>query len=379
MAWPEGGGTARPLPWAPVHSCPPSCLSQTPVPSTAPRMAMMMPQPCRRSPLLPVPGTSLRGWHGGAGAVSHPQVRGAAAALSPGEPPRGGLGCGGGQGAGSESMGAAARPQTGSGRRDMKQPPLQGTSLCCPLRWELPLAKSPRSHKRPPGTAPGEHRLRRRWHQHPGDVRMPGPHHGSPWGHVLQGGGALSPRRGGPGHGGHLSLPRTAAQQQNGSRVPPASSAAGIIFYFTLNFSFFSIKTQNWLETQFQGWHLAPGYISHPSGTWGRGWTHRCVPGHGRDRGENGEEHRGIPGTGPGAFIWHRQTPTQLFPPTRVGKREREGPGLALPRPPADAGRTSSPVPPRVGQAQTPGGLPLAFRSTEGWARNGSGCCKDLS
>lgn len=35
----------------------------------------------------------------------------------------------------------------------------KGTGLCCPLRWELPPAKSPRSHRGPPDTAPGEHRL----------------------------------------------------------------------------------------------------------------------------------------------------------------------------------------------------------------------------
>lgn len=180
-------------------------------------------------------------------------------------------------------------------------------------------------------------------------MRMPGSHHGSPWGHacrVVE----LCPQE-------KVALAVEVTSpcpelQQNSSRVPPTSSAEGIsFFYFTVNLSFFfffSIKTQNWLETRFQGWHLAPRYISHPSGMWGRSWTHRRVPGMvGTQQGRTGKSMGGTwtPGTGPRAFIWHQQTPTQQFPPMCVGKWEREEPGPAVPRPPADAGRTSSVCP----------------------------------
>lgn len=201
----------------------------------------------------------------------------------------------------------------------------------------------------------------------------------------MQGGGALSPRKGGPGRGGHLSLPRTAAKQ-----LPcPSHEQRCRDFFFLFHcefiffFFFFLLKPKT-------GWRLAsragtslPGTSAIPRGCGaGAGPTDASLAWWGRGRGAQGRAWGGTwtPGTGPRAFIWHQQTPTRQFPPTRVGKWEREERGPALPRPPADAGRTSSLCPhsrdrlkPR--EASPPPGV----SSTKNWARNGSGCCKDLS
>lgn len=139
--------------------------------------------------------------------------------------------------------------------------------------------------------------------------------------------------------------------QQNSSRVPPTSSAAGIsFFYFTVNLSFFFFFF--FLLKPKTGWRLAsragtslPGTSAIPRGCGaGAGPTDASLAWWGQGRGAQGRAWGGTwtPGTGPRAFIWHQQTPTRQFPPTRVGKWEREERGPALPRPPADAGRTSS-------------------------------------
>ncbi|XP_027552117.1 deleted in malignant brain tumors 1 protein-like [Neopelma chrysocephalum] len=87
-AAPAGGGWhSQSLPWPPGQCHVPPCQSQPPLPCPGtesrmattmpwlePRMATTMPRPCQRSPLLPALGTFPRGWHEGAGSVSHPQV-----------------------------------------------------------------------------------------------------------------------------------------------------------------------------------------------------------------------------------------------------------------------------------------------------------------
>lgn len=319
--------------------------------------------------------------------MTNPQVRGATAALETHLRGWGGAPLQWRGGAGSKSIGTAARPQPGSGRRGTKQtpPPQRHRPLLSPK-----VGVTPRQvPQEPPGTPRHSPRgaqtmtmlASARWGHRCEDAWV------SPresLGTRVQGGGALSPRKGGPGRGGHLSLPRTAAKQ-----LPrPSHEQRWRDFFFLFHcefiffFFFFLLKPKT-------GWRLAsragtslPGTSAIPRGCGaGAGPTDASQAWWGQSRGGQGRAWggHGLLGLAPGPLFGISKHPHN-------NSRRRvwgNGRGKNLDQLCPDPQQMQAGPPPCAPTHETrsnPGRLPPpGISSPKNWARNGSGCCKDLS